>query len=552
MINERINIPQADMLMGSMRSMGYSFESAIADVIDNSISANARTVRVFFPTSPLENQTVGILDDGVGMENEVLFEAMRYGSSSSEDIRKDNDLGRFGLGLKSASLSQCRILTVVSIFDDEISAYKWDYNYVKKTKNWTLLSLSKEDCSKLPYINYLKEQNCGTLVLWSDFDILSKANDGQVYNALDNLKEVVSSHMSLIFHRFMRRSKNKIVMYVNNQKLKPLDPFLESHPKTTTLKEKTIAVNDSYGKEQHIHIKPFILPYLSDMSNKEKKLMGGVEDMRTRQGFYVYRNERLIIWGNWFRMTRRNELTKNARIRVDIPNSLDRPELIGCFSAFSEDLLESIENETDDSCIYKTMSSRYQAWRKLFKPTRTSLSENEIMGLIGELLFLRDYAIPHWGIDAALDSWTGLEKTHKDFSIGNDWFEVKSVSTGKETVRISSIEQLDSDVPGILYIYSLEKMSPSFNGVKLNAIVRGLLSSFNLVQKDNLINKLETYGYDFDPAFDNYVYVISDETAYNVINDFPRLVRTEVPLAISKVQYDIIITEIIPYKTQLK
>ena len=233
MINERINIPQADMLMGSMRSMGYSFESAIADVIDNSISANARTVRVFFPTSPLENQTVGILDDGVGMENEVLFEAMRYGSSSSEDIRKDNDLGRFGLGLKSASLSQCRILTVVSIFDDEISAYKWDYNYVKKTKNWTLLSLSKEDCSKLPYINYLKEQNCGTLVLWSDFDILSKANDGQVYNALDNLKEVVSSHMSLIFHRFMRRSKNKIVMYVNNQKLKPLDPFLESHPKTT-------------------------------------------------------------------------------------------------------------------------------------------------------------------------------------------------------------------------------------------------------------------------------------------------------------------------------
>lgn len=323
MINERINIPQADMLMGSMRSMGYSFESAIADVIDNSISANARTVRVFFPTSPLENQTVGILDDGVGMENEVLFEAMRYGSSSSEDIRKDNDLGRFGLGLKSASLSQCRILTVVSIFDDEISAYKWDYNYVKKTKNWTLLSLSKEDCSKLPYINYLKEQNCGTLVLWSDFDILSKANDGQVYNALDNLKEVVSSHMSLIFHRFMRRSKNKIVMYVNNQKLKPLDPFLESHPKTTTLKEKTIAVNDSYGKEQHIHIKPFILPYLSDMSNKEKKLMGGVEDMRTRQGFYVYRNERLIIWGNWFRMTRRNELTKNARIRVDIPNSLD-------------------------------------------------------------------------------------------------------------------------------------------------------------------------------------------------------------------------------------
>ena len=236
---------------------------------------------------------------------------------------------------------------------------------------------------------------------------------------------------------------------------------------------------------------------------------------------------------------------------ISLRFSLDRPELIGCFSAFCEDLLESIENETDDSCIYKTMSSRYQAWRKLFKPNRTSLSENEIMGLLGELLFLRDHAIPQWGIDAALDSWTGLEKTHKDFSIENDWYEIKSISTGKETVRISSIEQLDSDVPGILYIYSLEKMSSSFNGVKLNAMVKELLSLFNLVQKDNLINKLETFGYDFDPAFDNYVYVVSDETAYNVTNDFPRLVRTEVPFAISKVQYDVIITEIIPYKTQI-
>ena len=323
MSKEKINIPQADMLMGSMRSMGYSFESAIADVVDNSISAGAKKIRVLFPTSPLDDLTVGILDDGKGMDNDTLFEAMRYGSSSSEDVRNEDDLGRFGLGLKSASLSQCRVLTVISLYEGKYSSYTWDFNHVKQTKKWTLLSFTKAEREKLPYFKLLKEQGVGTLILWSDFDILSKSNDGQVYAALDSLKSSVAKHMSLIFHRYMSRTRKKVAMYVNNQKLKPLDPFLENHQKTTTKKERTIAVVDSNGIEQQIHVRPFILPYLSDMTDKDKKLMGGVEEMRTKQGFYVYRNERLIIWGNWFGMKQRSELTKNARIRVDIPNALD-------------------------------------------------------------------------------------------------------------------------------------------------------------------------------------------------------------------------------------
>jgi hypothetical protein len=323
MSKQRENIPQADTLMGAMRSMGYSFEAALADVIDNSISAHASTIRVLFPTTPMESLAVGVLDDGIGMSSNALYEAMRYGSTSSESVRDVNDLGRFGLGLKSASLSQCRVLTVVSCWEGKSCGFKWDYNYIQQMKQWYVLELLQKECRELPYFEQLKEQGKGTLVLWTDFDILSKANDGQVYNALNDYKEIVSKHISLIFHRFMGRSRGKISMYVNNQKLKPLDPFLESHPKTTTLKEKNIAVIDSNGKEQQIKIRPFILPYLSDMSKKDKELIGGVEDMRTKQGFYVYRNERLIIWGNWFGMTRRNELTKNARIRVDIPNSLD-------------------------------------------------------------------------------------------------------------------------------------------------------------------------------------------------------------------------------------
>lgn len=323
MSKERINIPQADMLMGSMRSMGYSFESAVADVIDNSISANATNIQVLFPYSPLEELALGILDDGTGMSENVLFEAMRYGSTSSEAIRSENDLGRFGLGLKSASLSQCRVLTVVSFWKGAATAFTWDYNYIKSKKQWYVLHLNKEEFSKLPYIKMLLNQGKGTLVLWRDFDILSKSTDGQVYDALNTLKDSVANYLSWIFHRFIGRSQKKVNFYVNNQKLKALDPFLENHLKTTSKKEISIAVSDTNGHEQLIKAKPFILPYLSDMTDKDKKLMGGVEEMRTKQGFYVYRNERLIIWGNWFGMSRRNELTKNARIRVDIPNALD-------------------------------------------------------------------------------------------------------------------------------------------------------------------------------------------------------------------------------------
>lgn len=317
-----LHIPQADMLMGSMRSMGYSFESAIADVIDNSISASAQNISVLFPLNPLEKLAVGILDDGTGMSPETLLEAMRYGCTSSEDIRDESDLGRFGLGLKSASLSQCRLLTVASYWNGIITAYQWNYDYILNHKQWLVLSLNNEEIEELPYIENLKAQNKGTLVIWQEFDILAKSNDGQVFDCLNDYKDSVAKHISLIFHRFMARA-NSLSMYVNHARLKPLDPFLESNHKTTTKKEITIAIPDSNGNEQHIRVQAFILPYLSDMTEKDKRLIGGVEDMRSKQGFYVYRNERLIIWGNWFGMSRRHELTKNARIRVDIPNSLD-------------------------------------------------------------------------------------------------------------------------------------------------------------------------------------------------------------------------------------
>lgn len=324
MAHYKTNIPKADALMGSMRSMGYSFEAAVADVIDNSISANCSFVKLLFPKTPLEVKAIGILDDGCGMSNDVLFEAMRYGSSDSEQERNENDLGRFGLGMKAASLSQCRILTVVSKQNNNYCGYTWDFNIIQQKKDWIVQEHTLSEINNIPYILDLQNIEHGTLVVWQDFDVLYKSNDGRVYDALNEYKDPLNNYLGLVFHRYLSDiGKNKLSIYINNGKVKALDPFLEHHPKTTAKKERTIDIRDSKGVERLIHIKPFVLPYATDMSEKDKHLVGGIEDLRVKQGFYVYRNRRLIIWGTWFNMRRRGELTKNARIRVDIPNSLD-------------------------------------------------------------------------------------------------------------------------------------------------------------------------------------------------------------------------------------
>ncbi len=320
----KTNIPKADTLMGSLRSMGYSFEAAIADIIDNSISADCTSVKLFFPKSPMDTKAIGILDDGYGMSKDVLFEAMRYGSSDPEQERSDQDLGRFGLGMKAASLSQCRVLTVVSKQAGEYCGYTWDFNIIKKKKDWIIQEYSQSELKEIPYMEELQNLEHGTLVVWQDFDVLSKSHEGRVYDALNEIKEPLNKYLGLVFHRYLNDiGKNKLTIFINYGKVEALDPFLESHPKTTAKKEKTIDIKDSNGNERLIRVKPFVLPYATDLSEKDRQLVGGIEDLRVNQGFYIYRNRRLIVWGTWFKMRRRGELTKNARIRVDIPNSLD-------------------------------------------------------------------------------------------------------------------------------------------------------------------------------------------------------------------------------------
>lgn len=299
--------------MESTRSVGYSFESAVSDIVDNSISAEAENV--WIESLPGENPFVAILDDGVGLGQEDLEEAMRYGTDPKA-VRDKNDLGRFGLGMKIASLSQCRKLTVVSVRKGSVSACRWDLDRVLETDRWTLQVLSDGELDGLPKIEKLRNMPRGTLVVWENMDKLRERSGGDISTVMAKSLSDLKSHLCLTFHRFMDVPKKPVNIFLNGDKLKPCDPFLTKNTQTKALPEEIVKIEG-----EDVAVKAFILPVESKLAPDDIDLMGGLS--RTLQGFWVYRNKRLIIPGTWFKLTNKKELTKLARVRVDLPNTLD-------------------------------------------------------------------------------------------------------------------------------------------------------------------------------------------------------------------------------------
>ena len=277
-------VPFAPALIESMRSLGYSFSSAIADLIDNSISAHATDIGIY--SEPTMDPFLIILDNGHGMDKAEIYEAMRYGSTNPLEERSEDDLGRFGLGLKSASLSQCRKFVVVSKKNGFINAYSWDLDFVIKSKAWMLRGYSENEISELPMIDLLEEKESGTYIILSDFDRIkeSTSNINETFNKyLDDMID----HLSLVFHRFIDDGLN---IAVNGLRIDAKDPFLTYHRATQRKRESSFYIN-----EEKIKLKPYILPHLSKLSQEDLDKVGGKERMRNDQGFYVYRNKRRLV-----------------------------------------------------------------------------------------------------------------------------------------------------------------------------------------------------------------------------------------------------------------
>ena len=318
-------IPSAKRLIKSLRDMGYDFAQAVADVVDNSIEAGATLVAVDVEFDG-DDSWVRIADNGKGMKPEELREAMRYGA---ERDYEDDDLGKFGLGLKTASMSQCQCLSVASRWNADradIAAYSWDLAHIERTNRWEILPLDRNGLG--PAIRQPLKDTKGTVVLWQRLDrILGyKLPYGEMARKrLSQTCREIELHLGMVFHRFLTgevRGK-RFKLLLNGNEVKPWDPFCRSQPKSRKLQTITIPVEHE-GVSGEVLFEPFVLPHQEDFVPPDAfRLASGPANWNQQQGFYIYRAGRMIQSGGWSNLRVADEHTKLARVAVSFSPALD-------------------------------------------------------------------------------------------------------------------------------------------------------------------------------------------------------------------------------------
>jgi len=319
MAREQLLPPSAASLTASMRDLGYSLETAIADLIDNSISAEASRIEIYCDLARA-NPTLAIIDNGRGMNHDEILAAMRHGAVNPNCQRAPSDLGRFGLGLKTASFSQCRRLTVVSSQEGTRCGAEWDMDRINQKDDWIVALLDQVEAVEQPFVEHLGDN--GTVVIWRVLDRLFEDESGHTRDEIVNEKlDLVGKHLSLVFHRFLTgevRGRGKIAIFVNGHPIEPFDPFCRKNNATQMLPEEIVRIGESA-----VHMQPYILPHHSRLSAREYDFYQNRSDFISNQGAYIYRAGRLMAWGDWFRLVPKGEATKLARVQIDFPNNLD-------------------------------------------------------------------------------------------------------------------------------------------------------------------------------------------------------------------------------------
>lgn len=331
--------PDASAMIESMRAHGYTLSTAVADIIDNSIAANCRNLWMRFEWND-GDPWISITDDGKGMLESELVNAMRLGSTSPLEARDPNDLGRFGLGLKTASFSQARRLTVGSLTTGgKFHLRRWDLDHLAHpdVKSWQLLRTAHPDTrSRLDAISE-RGLASGTVVLLEKLDRVVQLDTHAPATLADShwVLEVarVRGHLEMVFHRYLSdTSRSGVGLHLNGDKLKPWDPFCSNEHATQVEAED---INRDLGGI--VRVKGFVLPHRDRFDPNDKvrsatlhQAAAGPAGWNAQQGFYLYRNRRLIIPGDWLGLGpgqngwKKEEHYKLARIRVDIPNSMDQ------------------------------------------------------------------------------------------------------------------------------------------------------------------------------------------------------------------------------------
>lgn len=312
--------PNAASLIQSLRAFGYDISTAVADLIDNSITAKATAISIQFEWNN-GNPWISIADNGCGMSEQELFEAMKTGSKNPLEERTADDLGRFGLGLKTASFSQCKRLTVASRpKGEEVSVRCWDLDIVTAENAWVLLKTAS-DVSNPIIERYFNSCESGTIVIWEKIDRIipgTEIANEEYQEAFLSYAKAVKEHISVVFSSYMHGTK-KVQFYLNGREILMWDPFMTDNSFTTRMPSESLFVN---GYE--VKVKSYILPHQSKLSKEEYNVGAGLHGWNAQQGFYLFRNNRLIIAGEWLIPgMEKLEQYRLARIRIDIGNETD-------------------------------------------------------------------------------------------------------------------------------------------------------------------------------------------------------------------------------------
>lgn len=304
--------PNPKSTINSYRSFGYNLSTAVSDIIDNSISANAGEIHIEYKWNG-QDSFISISDNGTGMNKDELVLAMTPGSKDPEEERNEKDLGRFGMGLKTASFSQCKRLTCITKREGHVTIKRcWDIDFINAENEWQLFDYVSDNS----FLDKIANKQSGTLVLWEKLDRI--VGDAENYN--ESVKNAfyqeminVKNHLSLVFHKFIESKRVKI--FFQNAEIEPYNPFLLNlNPKPEMgLPEKFDNVEITY----------FVLPHMSEIGKVDYDKTGGSLGWFQQQGFYVYRGDRLLVAGDWMGLEKKRDYSKLARIAVSFSNSSD-------------------------------------------------------------------------------------------------------------------------------------------------------------------------------------------------------------------------------------
>lgn len=317
--------PDPERVMVGLRDTGYEFDTAVADIVDNSIAANAKKIQLFLAADYNGNIRLLIADDGEGMDRQGLINAMQYGSKERPSAAS---LGKYGLGLKTASTAFCKRLSVISRANGTGPALMatWDLDHVAKVNKWSLLLSDNCDGETLELLNGIAPGKPGTVVLWEDVDRLirsySNPTGGHARRALQAKEDALRHHLAMIYQRFLDpkddRARN-VVIELNGKAVDPWDPFQRGFSELVA--EQVMPTQLSDGREATFIVRAYILPRREEFPND--KLAEAALLSPARQGIYIYRENRLIHDSDWLGIYQKETHLTNLRVEFSFDHKLD-------------------------------------------------------------------------------------------------------------------------------------------------------------------------------------------------------------------------------------